>query len=115
MAVQVADTLKPKNGLDFPVVESEDIKGGLHCVASDTDRDELLTSDKCVGGMLIYVAGQDGQKGKTYQVKDDLSGVEEFAGALDSTQLETILEYVEANIEHSKYTEEEGVSYLEIL
>lgn len=115
MAVQVADTLKPKNGLDFPVVESEDIKGGLHCVADTGERDALLTSEKCIAGMLVYVAGSDGQKGKTYQVKDDLSGFDEFAGELSSTQLENILEYVETNIQHTIVSEEQGVTYLELL
>lgn len=116
MAVTVADTMKQKNGLSFPVVESGDIKGGIHCVATTTERDALIGTQLAQPGMLVYVAAEDDtNKGVTYQLDDTGLTWNKFGGDLDSTQLETILEYVTTNMEGSKYTEEEGVGYLELL
>lgn len=115
MAVQVADTMKAKNNLDFPIVESQDIKGGLHCVTSIAERDKLLQSEKKQAGMLVYVAGSDGTKGVTYQMSDDMMSFHVFAGDLTSEQLQSILDYVQKNFESSKFTEEEGQAYLELL
>lgn len=116
MAVQVADTMKAKNNLDFPVVESQDIKGGIHCVKNVEERDALLTSSKIEAGMLVYVAGAEGEAvGKTYQLNDDLLTFSPFGGEMTETQLTEILTYVSDNMETSKVTEEDGVTYLELI
>ena len=115
MAVTVADQLKPKNGLSFPVVESSDIKGGVHCVATTEERDALLKTDKKEAGMLVYVKGAGDGSGVTYQLNDDLLTFHVFSGEITSEQMQTIMEYVQANIEHSTYTEEEGMGILTLL
>lgn len=116
MAVTIADTFAPKNNLDFPVVESKDVKGGIHCVESTEERDALLTSQKAEAGMLVYVKGADGSQGKTYQMNDTKTAFVPFGGELTSDQLSEILTYVETNMESSKYTEDdEGNGILELL
>lgn len=118
MAVQVADTLAAKNNLDFPVVESKDIKGGIHCVADIAARDALLESSKIEAGMLVYVAAVEeagAVVGKTYQLNNDLLSFTPFGGEITETQMTDILTYVSDNMETSKVTEEDGVTYLELI
>lgn len=118
MAVQVADTLAAKNNLDFPVVESKDIKGGVHCVADIAARDALLGSSKIEAGMLVYVAAVEeagAVVGKTYQLNNDLLSFSPFGGEITETQMTDILTYVSDNMETSKVTEEDGVTYLELI
>lgn len=118
MAVQVADTMKAKNNLDFPVVESQDIKGGVHCVATIAERDALLETSKIEAGMLVYVATVEEEGatvGKTYQLNNDLLTFSPFGGEITETQMTDILTYVSDNMETSKVTEEDGVTYLELI
>lgn len=116
MALKILDTIVPKEGMDFPVARAEDIQGGLHCVSSIEERDSILTSSKKKAGMFVYVAGQDGQRGKTYQLNDDMTEFIDFYGKLDTDQYEEILEYIEGKLEANKVTEEEnGFIVLELL
>ena len=80
MAVQVADTLAPKNGLSFPIADGNDIAGGAHTVANTVARDALIGSQKAKAGMIVYVVG-DGY----YKMNDDMTAFEPFKEAVASS------------------------------
>ena len=56
MAVYLIDTVRPKNGLSFPIVLSNEIYGGLHYADSLQERN-AIPSERRVPGMLCYVLG----------------------------------------------------------
>ena len=57
MAIEIIDTLKQKNNGSFPLVDSNDIKGGYYQVDSIEDRDNIPQVRR-KEGMLCYVPGQ---------------------------------------------------------
>jgi hypothetical protein len=54
MAVEVISQIKQKNGLDFPIVDSNDLKGGLYSVQDQTELNNIPDVRK-KEGMLVYV------------------------------------------------------------
>lgn len=67
MAIEIIDTLSQKNSGDFPLVDSNDIRGGFYQVNSIEERD-LIPSIRRKEGMLCYV-----KNGELYQL---VNGVE---------------------------------------
>ena len=66
MAIELIDTVKPKNNQPFPIVLSNDIQGGLHYV-EDVGMMELIPAKRRLCGMLCYVKND-----QFYQLEDDL-------------------------------------------
>ena len=64
MAVKIADTLKAMG--NFPVVDTNDIKGGYYQVDTIQERDNIPESKRKIG-MLCWVAEDD----KVYKLKSD--------------------------------------------
>lgn len=58
MPVRVADTIKQINDVNFPVVESNDIKGGLYHVNTSAEMN-ALPEVRLIEGMLCYVINED--------------------------------------------------------
>lgn len=54
MAIELIDTIKPKNNQGFPIAISNDIKGGIHHVDTLSERD-TISEDRLSEGMLCYV------------------------------------------------------------
>lgn len=54
MAVEVISQIKQKNGLDFPIVDSNDLKGGLYSVQDQVELNNIPDARK-KEGMLVYV------------------------------------------------------------
>lgn len=54
MAVEVISQIKQKNGLEFPIVDSNDIKGGLYSVQDLTEL-QNIPEIRRKEGMLVYV------------------------------------------------------------
>lgn len=54
MALTIISTIKPANDLSFPVVEANDVKGGLHQVKTLTDLSNLPV-EKRMAGMMCFV------------------------------------------------------------
>lgn len=73
MAIQVASFLIPKNGNLWYVLEDKYIKGGLHVVASNQDRDDILDVNR-KQGMLVIVS----ETGKVWSLQEDLLEWKEF-------------------------------------
>ena len=66
MAIELISTVKPKNNGQFPIAESNDIKGGYYSVESIEVRDSIPDGRR-MPGMLCYVWGD-----KIYKLGDDL-------------------------------------------
>ena len=64
----------------YPSAIDNEIKGGLHSVATDADRD-AITADRRSAGMECYVIADE----KTFKLKNDLVTWEQIAGANDGT------------------------------
>ena len=58
MAIEVISTIRPKNNGDFPIVLSNDLKGGIHYVEKINDI-ELIPKDRVQYGMLCYAKKED--------------------------------------------------------
>lgn len=52
--IEIISTLKQKNNLDFPIVDSNDIKGGLYLVNSVNERDSVPTTRR-KEGMICWI------------------------------------------------------------
>lgn len=78
MPVQIIDTIKPKNGLPFPVAESNDVLGGFHQVSTIEERN-AIPIERRVEGLACYVAGDINVN---YQLVQGITNDhwEEFAG-----------------------------------
>ena len=66
MAIELIDTVRPKNNQPFPIVLSNDIQGGIHYV-EDLGMLELIPEKRRLSGMLCYVKND-----QFYQLEDDL-------------------------------------------
>lgn len=90
MAIQVASFLIPKNGNLWYVLEDKYIKGGLHIVATDADRDNILDVNRKQGMLVIVQAS-----GKVWLLLEDMISWQEFkvggGGAVRQTVLKTII------------------------
>lgn len=75
MAIELISTIKPKNNGSFPIVESNDIKGGYYSVENVQERDNIPLGRR-LAGMLCYVKGD-----KIYKLDDTLQTWEEFTVA----------------------------------
>ena len=64
MAVEIIDTLGQKNNGEFPLVDSNDVKGGFYQVNTLRERDDIPTV-RIKLGMICYVKSED----TTYQLK----------------------------------------------
>ena len=116
MAVTVADTLAAKNNLDFPIVDGNDVKGGCHCVEDNAAMNKIIGSQKAQAGMLVFVKNDNGSsKSKTYQLNDAMDTFTPFGGDLTTEQMQSIMDYVNKNIEHSKVEDVDGTTYLTLL
>lgn len=58
MAIEIIDTLGQKNNGDFPLVDSNDIKGGYYQVSSIEERDNIPSIRRKIG-MKCYVEEND--------------------------------------------------------
>ena len=67
MAIEIIDTLVQKNGGKFPLVDSNNIKGGFYQVKTLKDRDNIPNQRRQVG-MFCYVEDDDG---KIYQLNNN--------------------------------------------
>lgn len=56
MAIELIDTVTPANNQPYPIVNSDDIKGGYHSVKSITERDSI-PKQRRQANMLCYVDG----------------------------------------------------------
>ena len=74
MAIELIDTVRPKNGQPFPIVLSEDIRGGVHYAITVEKMNEIPIERRQVG-MLCYV-NADG----FYQLSEDLTTWTSFSG-----------------------------------
>jgi hypothetical protein len=54
MGLEIIDQLKAKNGLDFPLADANDLKGGWMTVATVSERDAIPLSKRKFG-MVVYV------------------------------------------------------------
>ena len=66
MAIELIDTVRPKNNQPFPIVLSNDIQGGIHYV-EDLGMLDLIPEKRRLSGMLCYVKND-----QFYQLEDDL-------------------------------------------
>ena len=66
MAIELIDTVRPKNGQPFPIVLSEDIRGGIHYATSTVEMNRIPDTRREIG-MLCYVDSKG-----FYQLKEDL-------------------------------------------
>lgn len=103
-------------------LETSGGKGGIVCVDSIAERDTLLTSETKYAGMIVYVAGkaatetEEAVAAAYYSLSDDLATWVPFTGSLSQQDMESVLSYVQSNLEHSKYEEgEDGTAYLTLL
>jgi hypothetical protein len=67
MAIEIIDTLGQKNNGEFPLVDSNDIKGGYYQVISIEERDSI-PSIRRKEGMLCYVKND-----KIYQLLNGIA------------------------------------------
>lgn len=79
----------------------------------------MLTSEDKFAGMIVYVAGKaatettEAVPAAYYSLNDDLATWSPFSGSLSQSDMQTIVQYVEDNLETSKFEEdEEGNCYL---
>ena len=79
--VEVANTIKAKNNLTFPVVEDTDIWGGFQVVATTTERDSI-PSGKLKVGMRVVVQA-DGFVYKLTSVSPMTWAIDSGGGAAD--------------------------------
>lgn len=56
MAIELIDTVTPANNQPYPIVNSDDIKGGYHSVKTIAERD-LIPKQRRQANMLCYVDG----------------------------------------------------------
>lgn len=56
MAIELIDTVTPANNQPYPIVNSDDVKGGYHSVNSIEERD-LIPKQRRQANMLCYVDG----------------------------------------------------------
>ena len=66
MAIELIDTVRPKNNQPFPIVLSNDIQGGIHYV-EDLGMLDLIPEKRSLSGMLCYVKND-----QFYQLEDEL-------------------------------------------
>lgn len=67
MAIELIDTVRPKNEQPFPIVLSNDVKGGIH-YAEDYRIMEAIPKKRRQAGMLCYVKSD-----QFYKLEDDLT------------------------------------------
>lgn len=72
--IEIISTLKQKNNLDFPIVDSNDIKGGLYLVNNLSERDNIPKTRR--------------KEGMVCWVKDD--GFYQLIGGIESTNWQGI-------------------------
>lgn len=91
MAVYLIDTVRPKNGLSFPIALSNEIYGGLHYANSLQERN-AIPSERRVPGMLCYVLGDT-----YYRLADNYLDITEendkwlkLEGIMDKSTTETV-------------------------
>lgn len=72
--IEIISTLKQKNNLDFPIVDSNDIKGGLYLVNTVSEKNSIPTSRR--------------KEGMVCWVKDD--GFYQLIGGIDNTNWQGI-------------------------
>ena len=72
--IEIISTLKQKNNLDFPIVDSNDIKGGLYLVNNVSERDGIPTLRR--------------KEGMVCWVKDD--GFYQLIGGIENTNWKEI-------------------------
>ena len=70
MGIEIIDTLTQKNGQTFPIVNTNDIKGGFHQVETISQRDNIPEECK-LDGMYCYVKN-DPENHNMYQLKDGI-------------------------------------------
>ena len=70
MGIEIIDTLVQKNGQTFPIVNTNDIKGGFHQVETISQRDNIPEDCK-LDGMYCYVKN-DPEKIKLYQLENGI-------------------------------------------
>lgn len=78
MAIELIATVTPKNNQTYPIVLSNDIKGGLHSVSSIAERDSISTQ-RLQNGMLCYV-----ENDKMYQYVNG-EWIEFYSGSPNSS------------------------------
>lgn len=105
MAIEIIDTLGQKNNGIFPLVDSNDVKGGYYQVSSIEERDNIPTVRRKVG-MLCYVQG-DNSEGVIYQLKGSLDNTgwhifevgSSSSGGSNGSECDVTKEYVDAELD----------------
>lgn len=82
MGVQIIGELVQKNGQNFPIIDTNNIRGGFYQVSTIAERDSIPASRK-KKGMLCYVS-EDEDKIYTYQ----WNGIEWIENKVDLVSLE---------------------------
>lgn len=100
MAIEIIDTLGQKNNGIFPLVDSNDVKGGYYQVESIEERDNIPTVRRKVG-MLCYVEnGTD--EGIIYQLKGGLDNTDwhifEVGSSSSGVECDVNKEYVDTEL-----------------
>lgn len=100
MAIEIIDTLGQKNNGIFPLVDSNDVKGGYYQVESIEERNNIPTVRRKVG-MLCYV--QDGtDEGVIYQLKGGLDNTNwhifEVGSGSSGVECDVNKEYVDTEL-----------------
>lgn len=70
MPIEIIDTLKPKNGQQFAIADSNDILGSCHTVETIDERDSIPEGVKRVG-MICFVKNVNKNYQLRYKVNDD--------------------------------------------
>ena len=82
--IEIIDTIVPKNGQEFPVVDSNNVKGGHHSVADTTARDAIDSRNR-TEGMVVYSIAD----AKSYRLEGGITNsdwVEEYTENYVHTQ-----------------------------
>ena len=66
MAVELISEIIQKNGGKFPLLDSNNLRGGFYSVSTEAERDSIPTERRKVG-MLCYVTGDN----KYYKLEDN--------------------------------------------
>ncbi len=77
------DTIRPKNGADFAVVEEADVKGGYRSVADTAARDAITVPHR-TAGMLVKTL----DTGNTWSLEGDLTTWEPQGTVIDGVIVE---------------------------
>ena len=101
MAIEIIDTLGQKNNGIFPLVDSNDVKGGYYQVESIEERDSIPAVRRKVG-MLCYVEN-DANAGIIYQLKGGLDNsnwhIFEAGSSSSSIECDVNKEYVDNQLD----------------